>query len=196
MVLIIIVIILAVIALLPVGVDASYGAGEAILRVKIGSILIGILPKKDSVSPGKKKNQKTKSKKAGKPKKPVKKLLFEEILALLKLGLHSLERFRKKLSVDKFILHYTAASSDPSSTAIQFGAASAAVGSLIPVLERNLKIRDRDIRINFDFAEEKPYIFTQLTATIQIWELLYIGAAFGTEYLIWRSSQKKSGKKY
>ena len=137
--LLIILVVLSVIALIPVGVDGGYNSKGLSLYLRIGIINIRAIPPGffvSGVTNRKPKTKKPKPPKAAltekhkKPKKP--KPSREEIFALIKLVLKALSRFRHKLTVDYLRLHFTAASGDPFSTAMSYGAANAALSAAIP----------------------------------------------------------------
>ena len=105
--------------LIPIGADFEYIGGEYKLSAKACGILIQLLPKKEKKE-GKPKEKKERKKKEKKPKKekegeeekPKEKkaldLTKEEIFELIKKVLGSLKKFGQ-LTVDRFLLHYTAA---------------------------------------------------------------------------------------
>jgi hypothetical protein len=181
--LIIIIVVFAAILLLPVGVDGRYDDGVLWLSAKAGPAKIRLLPKKEK--PAKPKRKKRRDKAAErKPSKKAKKMLDKDtLLGLVRLGLRALGRFRRKLSVDSLTIHWTAAAKDPFSAAMQYGYLSAAMGALWPLIDGALKIRMCDIHTDVSFETDAPVIFVQFTATLQIWEILYIALAFGAEYL-------------
>jgi hypothetical protein len=185
--LIIILIALAVILLIPVGVDGGYEQNGFELSARFGPFRFKIFPKKEKPKkPPRKPVYEEKE-----PEKEKKPLDWDEILSLAKLGLKTLKRFRRRLCIDYFALHFTAAASNPFDAAMQYGKVSAAAGTVLPLLEEALKIRERDFDINVSFEKEKPELYLRLVATLQIWEILYIGLAFGAEYLILKYKKRR-----
>ena len=65
-----------------------------------------------------------------KKEKKKKKLTLDDILTLAEIGLDALRRFRMHLSVDRIMLHYTAAAADPYDAVQQYGKVNAALGVL------------------------------------------------------------------
>ena len=115
--------ILLFLLLIPIGADFEYIGGEYKLSAKACGILIQLLPKKEKKEkkPKEKKERRKKEKKPKKEKeggeeKPKEKkaldLSKEEIFELIKKVLGSLKKFGQ-LTVDRFMLHYTAAGKDP-----------------------------------------------------------------------------------
>ena len=183
--LLIIIIVLAILLLLPVGVTGMYEEGQLRLSAKVGSAKFRILPKKEKpAKPQKKKDVKPKE-------KSQRQLDRNTLVGLVRLGLRALGRFRRKLSVDELTIHWTAAASDPFQAAMRYGAVSAAMGSLWPAIDNALKIRDCDIHTDVSFEIEKPVLFVQFTATLQIWEILYIALAFGISYLTMKRTLRR-----
>lgn len=199
----IIFIVLAVLLLIPFGVDGGYSGGVLQLSVKAGPFRIKLLPKKEKppkAKPAKKKEKKKKKKDdgkedGGKKKKEKKPLDFKKILQIIKLGLKALGRFRRQLNIDYIRLKYTVATDDPFNTAMQFAAANAAVGTLCPLADRAFKIKQREVGIYSDFLADKPIIDFWLTATINLLDVIYVALAFGLEFLGLIIKQKREQKK-
>ena len=84
--------VLTVLNLLPVGVDAAYADDEFSLAVRIGPFRLRLLPKPPDAKPKKKKPPKPKKEK---PKKQSAPPDIRTLLALAKLGLQALDRFRQ-----------------------------------------------------------------------------------------------------
>lgn len=186
--LLIIILVLSVILLIPIGVDGGYDGRSFTLYARLGLINLKVFPRK----------KKPKPLKAGKklhPKKPKKPLPDKkEFLALLKMALKALGRFKRRLSVDYLRLHYTFASSDPFDAALGYGYSCAALGAALPLVENAFSIKERDFGCSVDFLSEKPILDFWVTTGIQIWEILYIAIAFGIDFLKHKLEQKKLSK--
>lgn len=178
--------VLVLIMLIPVGVDAEYVSQEFKLSAKVCGFHIQLIPKKLSEKHKKpkvkKKTKETteeKSEDKPKPKKAKKKLSFnfEELLALAKAALKAVGNFGRKLKVDRFLLHYTAAGSDPYKTAQTFGYVNAALSSLAPICAKRYKVRDCDVWTRVDFVEEKMSIDGALALSIRVGQVLSIAFA-------------------
>ncbi len=115
-------------------------------------------------------------------------------MRLAKLGLKTLGRLRRKLHVDYLRIRYTFASDDPFKTAMGFGYSSAVLGSIVPLFDNAFNITERDIGTSFDFLGEEPAFDCWLTLSIQVWEVFYISAAFGIDYLKLRYRQKRDDR--
>ena len=195
--LLIILLVLSVIALIPVGVDGGYNKKGLRLFIRIGPFSLRLIPAGRLVAsftkpdkPKKPKPIKEKSAEKKKPEKP--KLSKDELFALIKMGLNALSRFRRKLTIDYLRIHITIAASDPFSAAMGYGAANAALSAIVPLAERAFNITEKDFSTSCDFLAEKTDIDFWLTASIQIWEILYVATAFGIDFLKHKRSEKKN----
>ena len=86
-----------------------------------------------------------------------------------------------KLTVDRFLLHYTAAGADPYTTARTFGAVNASLCALEPVCSRQFRVKDYDVRTDCDFTAEKMSLDVAVCITLRLWQFVRVGlaAAFG-----------------
>ena len=195
----IILVILLLILILPVGVDAAYLDGVFTLKARAGPVKIGILPAREKTR--KKKKPKPEKEKEPRPEREKKaeggkkrKLGLNDILELVKIALRALSRFRKALSIDVFLLHFLSASEDPYNAVMQYGYLNAGLSALSPLFHRVLKIRNEDIRTAVDMEPGRPVIELRIVATLQIWEILYIGICAGFAFLRWYLRKKKEAK--
>ncbi|MGM9587081.1 MAG: hypothetical protein ACI3VA_06310 [Candidatus Limivicinus sp.] len=188
----VIVAIIVAIMLVPVGADVAYEGGELRLSAKVCGILLQLIPKPpaDETKPKKEKKPKKTKKKKKQPEeqaqtgeeKPKKKLdldfSMDEILGLVKSVLRGLGRFGRKLSVDRFLLHYTAAGKDPYNTAMTFGYVNGALTTLAPICRRTFDTKDVDVWTDVDFTTEKMKVDFGVALTIRI------GQIFGVVFTI------------
>ena len=188
----VIVAIIVAIMLVPVGADVAYEGGELRLSAKVCGMLLQLIPKPpaDETKPKKEKKPKKPKKKKKQPEeqaqtgeeKPKKKLdldfSMDEILGLVKSVLRGLGRFGRKLSVDRFLLHYTAAGKDPYNTAMTFGYVNGALTTLAPICRRTFDTKDVDVWTDVDFTTEKTKVDFGVALTIRI------GQIFGVVFTI------------
>ena len=187
--------VLTVLNLLPVGVDAAYADDVFSLAARIGPFRLRLLPKPPDAKPKKKKPPKPKKEK---PKKQSAPPDIRTILALAKLGLQALDRFRqrqmcirdRRLRVQLLRLVFVSGAPDPYDTALAFGYVNAALGALTPLAERALRIDERDIQTGVDFQAEQPRIDARIVCTIRIGQIVVIALAFGVGFL----KQKRNAK--
>lgn len=198
-ILIIILLVLALILLLPVGADACIENSGGYVRIKAGPVSFKLLifPNKEK-KPKAKKERKTKkdNEPQGKEKKSSKKKFsLEEIMSLVRMGMHALGRFRRRLCIDLLEAKLVCGGSDPYNTAMSFGYISAAVGALLPFADRVFRIGEKRINIDVDFDSGYFSYYVRLILTIQIWEAFYISLAFLYEFIAYKIKRRKENRK-
>lgn len=191
---IIVLLLLLLLLILPVGVDFRYD-GAIALKLKLGPIRVGLLPKAEKPASGKaeaKPDPKPKKEKVKTPKSEKKlRLNKDDIFTLLKTAFRALGRFRRHLSIDRLELNWLSAAEDPYDAVMQFGWLNAGLHTLMPYVHEVLKIRGEDIRTAVDLELKKPQITAAVTATLQIWEILLIGFCAVGSVLKWYLKKKK-----
>lgn len=193
--LIIVLLILTVLMLIPLGIDGGYREGRLILGVRAGMLNIRLLPGRKKW-PGLKKLKKKKNRNAApepEEETPKKKKLPDrkKLTELIKMALKALGRFRRKLSIDFIRIRFTVAADDPFSTAMGYGAAGAALSALVPLIEEAFVIEERDISVSMDFLSGRAFFEFWITASIHVWEIFYIAAAFGIDWLKMKKTYKR-----
>ncbi|MBQ7895585.1 MAG: hypothetical protein IJ364_03395 [Oscillospiraceae bacterium] len=181
----IIICVLVLLLLIPVGVDGEYIGGELKLSAKVCGFYIQLIPQKPKKpkKEKKEKKQKTDSQPGNEAKAEKKKRKFklsfnlEEILEIIKAALKAVGNFGKKLKVDRFLLHYTAAGKDPYSTAQTFGYVNAALSAMAPICAKRYRVRDCDVWTRVDFVEEKMSIDFALALSIRVGQILSVAFA-------------------
>ena len=197
----VIVAILVLILLLPVGVDLGYENGILHVSVKVSRCLLQLIPrpKKKPKKPKKEKEKKPEPEKPAeeKPKeeKEKRKLDFtkEEIFELIQTVLKGIGSFQRKLKVDRFLLHYTAAGHDPYNTAMTYGYVNAALSSLAPICSQRFTVKDCDVWTAVDFCDDWMHLDIGLAMTIRIGQILGVGLSlgFGALKILLRSKKRK-----
>ena len=194
-------------AVLPLGVCVKYNSQGPMVRVILG-------PVKFTVFPRPKKKKKDNSKKQSQteqppaqpaqtaptepapqnpapPPKPKEKKPKEEkggslldFLPLVKLVFRFLGDFRRKLRVNTLELKLIMAGGDPANLAINYGRAWAAVGNLLPQLDRIFVIKKRDIEVECDFTASETLVIARLDLTITLGRLLALVFGYAIRALI------------
>ena len=187
---------LTLLAILPIGVSALYNEEGSLVRLILGPVRWTVYPAKKK----KEKNQKTKKTKTkttgtAKKKEPSQKGgSLQDFLPLVKLILEFLTDFRGKLRVSRLEMKLILAGDDPSDLAINYGRAWAALGNLLPQLERFFVIQKRDVEVECDFTASKTLVIARLDITITLGRLLSAVAVFGVRALIQFLKIKKKRK--
>ena len=176
--------ILLFLLLIPIGADFEYIGGEYKLSAKACGILIQLLPKKE------------KKEKKPKEKKERLDLTKEEIFELIKKVLGSLKKFGQ-LTVDRFLLHYTAAGKDPADTAKTLAYVNASLCALEPICSRQFRVKDYDVWTDCDFTTDRMKLDVALCITLRLWQFGRVGvsAAFGALGILLRHKRRKRKEK-
>ena len=171
------------ILLIPVGVSGEYISGDFKASAKVGFFNFQLVPhkqKKEKKEPAEDASQKSIEDIAENEVKKKQKSKFklnlnkDEIFALVKAAISSVGNFGRKLKVDRFLLHYTAAGKDPYNTAQIFGYVNAALSALAPLCAKRYKVKDCDVWTRVDFVEEKMSIDFALALSIRVGQILAV----------------------
>ena len=187
--------VLVLLAILPLGAAVHYHSDGFSLKVIAGPVRIPILPgKKKDPEEEKKKREAKKAKKAqksaanpqtkkeDKPKKE-KGGPITDFLPIVKTALDLLNSFRKKLRIKRLDLKLIMAGDDPCDLAINYGRANAAMGNLLPQLERCFVIEKRNVEVECDFEASETVIIAHADVTITLGWLLGIVIFYGVRAL-------------
>ena len=182
---------ITLIMLIPIGADLRYEDEVIRVSAKAAGIKIQLIPKKKREPKPEKPEEKPKPEpepKEEKPKKAKKKrsLSFnaEEILDLLKLVLKSFGRFGRKFRVERFVLHWTAAGSDPYLVARTFSVVNAGLSQLAPICTERFHCRDSSVWTDIDFVSDRMFFEFGLTMTIRIGQIVGTGLRIGAGALM------------
>lgn len=190
--------ILLLLAVLPLGVCVRYTQEGVALRVIAGLIRITVYPRK-------KKNKKSYEEKPKHEKKPdtsqndtektaAKGGSLTDFLPLINIALDFLGDLRRKLRVDVLEIKLIMAGGDPCNLAINYGKAWAALGNLMPLLERIFVIKKRDLQVECDFTGTQTKVYARLDLTITLGRLLSLAVRHGfralREFLNIRNKRK------
>ena len=181
--------ILLIIGLIHVGVRGEYSAEGYFLDAFAGPVSIRILPGKEKPE----KQKKSKKEKSETPQKEKAKKSggdMESLLELISAGIEALGRFCRHLRIRRLVVHFTAASADPFSAAMQFGGASAGAGYLTAVIRQNFRVKKLELYTDVDFEAKKPAVYAAFHAGIPVWAACSVGIRFLIRFL----RTKKTGK--
>lgn len=181
--------ILIVLALLPVGVSVKYNEDGFFLRCLIGWIPVDLTAKQEKKPKKKaKKEQKTAENKgsSGKKKKEKEKKggSLTDFLPLIKIGLDFLNTFRRKLRIRRLEMKLIMAADDPCDLAVNYGRAWAALGNLMPRLERVFVIKKRNLEVECDFEAGQTLVKARADLVIGLGSLVWIVLRYGTKAII------------
>ena len=95
--------------------------------------------------------------------------------------------------MDNLFLRLILAGDDPCDLAVNYGRAWAAVGNLMPQLERLFVIKKRDIQVECDFTAEEISVIAHVDITITLGRLLTLAVVYGIRVLFEFLSMKRKG---
>lgn len=195
--------IIALLAILPLGVSVRYDADGAVVKLIAGPVKITLFPRpKKEKKPKEEKNtaqqtaeeKPTVQEKPAEPEKaeqpkadaPAKKSggPITDFLPLVRVALDMLGAFRRRLRVDMLELKLIMAADDPCDLAVNYGRAWAAVGNLMPRLEKLFVIKKRNIEVECDFETTQTLVTARLDLTITLGRLLATAVVYGVKALI------------
>ena len=112
----------------------------------------------------------------------------------MQIALDFLGDFRRKLRLNDLYLRLILAANDPCDLAVNYGRAWAAVGNLMPQLEKWFVIKKRDVEVECDFEASQTLIIARLDLTITVGRLLAAVLRFAVRALIEYLKSKKKRK--
>lgn len=203
--------ILFLLAILPLGASIKYDADGAVVKVIAGPVKITLFPRPKKEKKEKKPKQKKEAqmappaasepeqpnqpKQADQPaqppqptkdKKPAKKSggPITDFLPLVQIALDMLGAFRRRLRLNVLELKIVMAADDPCDLAVNYGRAWAAVGNLMPRLERVFVIKKRNIEVECDFETSQTKVIARLDLTITLGRIIATAVVYGVKALI------------
>lgn len=178
-------------AILPLGASVKYDESGPLVRLIAGPARITLFPTKKK----EKKVKKTpKEKKPKDEKKPGEKKTAQEkksggklmdFLPLVRVALDFLRDFKWKLRVNRLEMKLILAGDDPCDLAVNYGKACAALGNLVPQLEKFFVIKKRDMQVECDFTADEMYIYARLDLTITLGRLIGLAVRYGVK-AVWQ----------
>ena len=91
--------------------------------------------------------------------------------------------FRRKLRLNHLQLKLIMAGDDPCDLAVNYGRVWAALGNLMPQLERLFVIKKRDVEAECDFTASETKVIARVDVTITLGRLLTLCAVYGIRAL-------------
>lgn len=184
-------------AWLPLGVRCRYDTDGFGAWLLIGPMRFRLYPrrkrtKKQEEKP--KENKISAPKKSGKDTKQKQGGSLKDFLPLLQLAKKFLSDLRRKLRVSRLEMKLIMAGDDPCDLAVNYGRAWAAVGNILPQLERLFVIKKRKIDVDCDFLGEETTIFLRMDMTLTVFRILTLAVPYGVralrEYLKYNDKKK------
>ena len=193
-------------AILPLGVFVSYDEDGVVVKIVAGPVKITLFPRpkkeKKSEKKSKKKSSASPAEQLPKPPQPPKQVpekkkggSWTDFLPLVQVALDFLGSFRRKLRINQLELKLTMAGDDPCDLAVNYGRAWAAVGNLMPQLERLFVIKKRNIAVACDFTASQTLVKFRSEATITLGRLVSLAVVYGIRVFreFWKIKTKRKG---
>ena len=176
--------VITLLAIAPLGVWVRYDLDGLLLKLIAGPVKLTLIhgKKKEKPQEEEKKPAKTQVTKSAAPKEK-KGGSITDFLPLVQLALDLLGDFRRKLRVRRLELLLVMAGDDPCDLAVNYGRAWAAVGNLMPQLERLFVIKKKDVQVACDFTADKTTVFARVDITITLGRLLALVTVYGIKAL-------------
>lgn len=190
--------VLVLLGCLPLGVRLNFDEGGFRAAVLIGRIPVPLYPVPRWLQNMTSRHQKKEQSPEPKPKGAAPQSRehrgggIRRFLPFVRLGLELLGDFRRKLRVNFLRLRLTLAGEDPCDLAVNYGRAWAALGNLMPRLERALVIRKRDVEIQCDFQAEETTVVFAMDLTMTLGRLLGLALDYGLRALKLFLTMKKA----
>lgn len=179
---------LVLLAVIPLGVSGVYDQNGPVICLKIGPTSIPLYPadpKKADKQKGKKKKDQPEKPKSEQQSHPQEKKggSLSDFWPLVEIAVDFLGDLRRKLRVKVLELNLTLAGDDPCDLAVNYGRAWAAVGNIMPQLERLFVIKKRNIDVQCDFVDNRTRIYVRLDVSITLGRLLGLATRYGIRVL-------------
>lgn len=116
---------------------------------------------------------------------------FEKLKSLLHLLVPFLGDLRRKIRITRLQGYLLLAGGDPCDLAVNYGNAWAALGNLLPLLNRAFVIKKQDLQVGCDFAGDNTLFYGRADITITLGRLLGLVLRYGWKLL--KSTKMKKG---
>ena len=173
--------ILILLGCMPLGVSAVYDAGGFVAKLLAGPVKIPLFPREKKEKPKPAKEEESQAPVTQDKAQPAEKKggSFQEFLPLVKIATDFLGDLRRKLRVKRLEMKLCMAGGDPCDLGINYGRAWAAVGNLIPQLERLFVIKKRDVQVLCDFTQSQTTLYVRADITITLARFLCLVVRYG-----------------
>ena len=182
--------ILAVAVLTPVRVRVTYDREAVTAQVGYGLLKLQLYPrptgkKEKEKKETKPKKEKQKKKEAKKKAKINREQIFYSLEKLPPVLGKALKRVGRRVTITPLQVYLLVAGTDPADTAQLYGRLTSALASGLPVLQRTVRVREQDIRLYPDFAEDRMQCMADVGVAIRPWDVLVIGVCAGVSLVRW-----------
>lgn len=189
--------ILILIACIPLGVHIQYDVNGFVVQITVSCFHYTIFP-----FPKRKKADKAEKPKSSVQTTPAVRTeeksgggSIQNFLPFIRLGLRFLNAFRKKMRINNLQLKVILAADDPCDLAVSYGRTWAAVGNLLPALEKVFRIGKRNVEVECDFAAQAAVLTANMDITMTFGRILSLAAVYGAAAIreFWKMKKRKGG---
>lgn len=163
---------------IPVGVCLVHNCSGTLVNLSVGPIRITLYPRKKNRTKVKKPNEGNKNQKDDfeslESRKNKTTGTFSNYINALQFVFEVLSDFRRKIRIKHLDLKWILSGDDPCDLSINYSRAWAAIGNLLPQLDRLFVIKERNIQIGCDYMVQRDVLDARLELTITLGRLLFI----------------------
>lgn len=173
--------VLILLGCMPLGISAVYDSDGPVVKLLTGPMRFTLFPRKKKEGPkptraerdheSVKKNTASVTEKKGGS--------LTDFLPLIETVTAFLGDLRRKLRIKRLEMRLCMAGGDPCDLGINYGRAWAAVGNLMPQLERLFVIKKRDVQVLCDFTQSQTTLYVRADITITLGRLLGLLLRYG-----------------
>ncbi len=134
----------------------------------------------------KKKAKKTKkAEKAGKKPEPEEEQpqkkggAVQLVLQLLPVAAEALGALKRRIRIDRLVVHYIAGGDDAAKVALTYGKMSGGAGMIMALLNNNFQVKKQEVTVDVDFLAEKATVYLDAGISIKIGQICYLGVRYG-----------------
>lgn len=179
----IILLVLAVLALLPVGVRARYDQDGPLVLAKVWPIRFQVFPRKKRKAKKEKKQKEPKKEKPPEAEAHPKGGTLDAVRAALPLVKPALQGLKRRLTIQDLELHVTWAAADPADAAVGYGQAQAALGALWAVVDQSFKVKKSSLGCSVDFDQAAPSVYADATLTLRLGQIVTLAVPLLFKFL-------------
>lgn len=171
--------------LLPVRIHAEYNK-EALVQLLIGPVRLMLYPRKAKKPKTERSGKKEKSDsdfESHETQNRKSSMSLSDLLEIVQVIIDFLRDIKRKLIVTDLQLHVLLAGEDPCDVAVNYGRALAALGNLMPQMERHFVIKNRDLHVSCDFSADKTMVNAKIILSVRLGDILWIVVYHGIRVL-------------
>ncbi len=172
-------IILVLLALLPIGICASYNVNNLSVKLTIGPFSASVFPMRKKTAEKDRKSKKEDSTQTQKTRSSHNGGSLEQFMPLIRTALDFLGELRRKIRVKNLSFHLILGGNDPYNLGCQYGRAWGIVGGLIALLEQSFTIKKREISVDCNFMGVKTEVIAQMDIHISLGRLISLFVRYG-----------------